>query len=125
MRRVSGYFLMVVTLGQVGCAANPMILRIAVAQSEPAQVSLRLKSNAAIELSHCQTPCSVDIPRGSGVRGLTPYQLTLRAPGYYPATLELTYEAVLRSAVSEGTRTTATLVVPMERRNESATAASQ
>ena len=123
MQRVNGYVLLAIALGQVGCAANPMTLRIEVPQPEPAQVSLRLKSDATTELSHCQTPCSVDISRGSGIRGLTPYQLTLRAPGYYPATLELTYEAVIRSATSAGTRATATLVVPMEKRPERAKAA--
>lgn len=128
MQRVSGYVLLAIALSQVGCFTNPMTLRIEVRQREPAQVSLRLKRDAATELSHCQTPCSVDIPRGSGVRGLTPYQLTLRAPGYYPATLELTYQAVIRSATSAGSHTTATLVVPMEKRPErggKATAAAQ
>lgn len=123
MQRVNAYVLLVVALSQVGCFANPMTLRIEVPQQEPAEVSLRLKGDTAMEPSHCQTPCSVNIARGSGIRGLTPYQLTLRAPGYYPATLELTYETVIRSASSTGSKTTAILVVPMEKRPEGGKAA--
>ena len=124
MRRVNGYALLAVALSQVGCLANPMTLRIEVPQQEPAEVSLRLlKGDTAMEPSHCQTPCSVNIARGSGIRGLTPYQLSLRAPGYYPATLELTYETVVRSAYSTGSKTTALLVVPMEKRPEGGKAA--
>lgn len=87
------------TLG--GCA-RPVMLQITTLQT-PASVGLRRTKgdgDAPIPQS-CQTPCAARIAPD------TTNEITLRAPGYYPAVLAVTYEEVRQAARP------ATLVVPM------------
>lgn len=54
-------------------------------------------------LEECVTPCLVTLPED------TSYELALTAPGYYPATMTLSFEAVWNWERARG----ATLEVPM------------
>ena len=102
---------MFLTLVLAGCAKRPIPLIINVPTSEPAEVTLRVlrgEKAAPIPDRPCKTPCSIVIAPD------TEYEVTLRAPGYYPAGIEgLTYEQVQLSA---SLAREAFLVVPMQRR---------
>ena len=110
MRPMKAYIFLTLVLAHAGCAKRPTPLIIDVPTSERAEVTLRVlrgKEAALIPDRPCRTPCSIVIAPD------TEYEVTLRAPGYYPAGIEgLTYEQVQLSA---GLDREAFLVVPMQK----------
>jgi hypothetical protein len=90
----------------LGGCAQPVMLQITTLQTAPASVGLRrTKGDGDPPIPQsCQTPCTASIAPN------TTSEITLRAPGYYPAVLAVTYEEV-RQAPNP-----ATIVVPMQER---------
>ena len=85
MRR---HWLVPLALVSWGCA-EPIALHIRAEPPVPAVVRVRLTlgKEAAVP-AECQAPCSIAIPPE------TKQQLNMQAPGYYPATMEVSYEEV-------------------------------
>ncbi len=108
--RTAGLLLaLLLALAQAGCA-KPVRINIHVLPAEPATLDVRLTKGkgAAPKPDTCQTPCSVEIAPD------TTTEVTLRAPGYYPAILELSYQNVL-AGPAHGAES-GTLVVPLQKR---------
>lgn len=67
-----------------GCAsAKPFPVRVDVSPTQAAELTVRTAtgSKGVVTPDHCQTPCVLQVP-GNLDKDV---QLTLRAPGYYPA----------------------------------------
>ncbi len=110
MRPVKVCIFIGLMFAQIGCAgARPLTLIVDAPTPEPAEVSVHLvrgKEAARVPNHPCTVPCPIVIAPD------TEYQLTLRAPGYYPANVgPLTYEQV-KYVLHWSER----LVVPMEKR---------
>lgn len=99
----------VIVLLIVGCA-KPVRLQLSVPQVSVAQAASRLvKGEDPPSPEQCALPCEVTIAPG------TTNQVTLEAPGYYPASLEVAYDVVAMSLEGNGK---ASLVVPLYPRPE-------
>jgi hypothetical protein len=106
MRSLNVYMFIGLMFAQFSCA-RPLMLTIDAPSLQPAELSLRLLrgKDAAATLNYpCTVPCPIVVAPDSE------YELTLRAPGYYPARVgPLTYDQV---AIARHKR----LVVPMQER---------
>lgn len=109
MRKVIRGSLLLGCAISIGCA-KPIMLKVDVMSPEPAAVTLRLiKGDKAAVPVECQTPCQV------AVAPKTAHELSVRARGYYPASMEVTYEQLMLNIGAIGKKE-AVLTVPLQRR---------
>ena len=102
MHKVTKLALMVFALPAVGCT-SAFKSKIDTVPVKGASVEVEeLGGNGPRQA--CQTPCSIE------VTPFTRYKLTVRAPGYYPASMELQGVMILRSGSG--------LVVPLKQIGE-------
>ena len=101
----------VLVLALTGCSApKSLALRVDAGHVQGAELSARSSvGKASATPDHCQTPCSLTIPVDSD------QELTLRAPGYYPAVVVVPVDAVGLFVLQNPK---GTLIVPMQTREE-------
>src|SRR5213080_3199112 len=93
--------------GLIGGCMRPAKLNIMVSPVVPGEVSIKPAAGSDHDptANVCALPCAVDIPFPST------YEFTIRAPGYFPATLEISWEA---AAGYNQSHPEGTLVVPLQ-----------
>jgi hypothetical protein len=113
MRPVKVCIFIGLMFAQIGCA-RPLTLTVDAPTLRPAEVSVRLvrgRDAATVPNRPCRVPCPIVIAPDAE------YQLTLQAPGYYPASVgPLTYDQVMYLNQAFVARGSLRLVVPMEKR---------
>lgn len=109
MRAVSACALIGVAAAAWGCP-KPIAMHIEVQPAVPAMVRVSLAEGKEPAVpAECQAPCSVAIPPN------TKQALNIRAAGYYPASMVVSYDQVMLSQGStggDGVR----LVIPLQQR---------
>src|SRR5436309_93874 len=88
MRRVTVATIALLGSLSTGCV-HPARLTVSTTPAAPGKVAFRRtdKSKTAPGNDHCALPCVVEIPPNAT------YQMTVRAQGYFPATIEMPYLA--------------------------------
>lgn len=101
----------VAVLGLVSWGCAPRALHVKPEPAAPAVLHVRLiKGSEAAVPAECQAPCTIKIPHA------TTQELDLRAPGYYPATMEVSYGQIGQSRAVNDPDGAKLLVVPLQRR---------
>ena len=96
----------VVLFGIAACV-RPIRLDLSVPQVREVTVSTRLtKGDKVATPDTCELPCGMMVAPG------TTHELTLKAPGYYPAVMQVTYDQLLPVSGDNA----AQLVVPLVER---------
>ena len=116
MRSVAGATAAILVCYSVGCAMRPQRLTVGVLPAVQGEVSVRQIGGRhpipAVE--HCPVPCVLDIPMDEPAFKEVKYEVTVRAPGYFPATIEVPHVAAFNATMLPG----GTLVVPLLPRKE-------
>jgi hypothetical protein len=89
----------------LGC--GPIKVRIETPGIEGAQARIHAAGSTA-DAPACSTPCSVEVDRNA------PQEITVVAPGYYPATFVIDYERAYSVTFSQGV-SEPVLLVPLHR----------
>jgi hypothetical protein len=113
MRALAALLIAVVALSATSCTARPppVPLRVSTLGGQRGEVTLRATSSGGPEpqlaSQSCPEPCVVQIhPDGS-------YSLTVSAPGYHTAQMEITHEIASSQLLAIGGQQ-AVLVVPLQ-----------
>lgn len=105
MRKITSVTIALLCWGWAGCASQGK-LRVTTSPAIPAELTFSStgKHRRSGSSGHCPLPCDVEIPFRDT------YELTIRAPGYFPAVVQIPGEAAAwyNTAHSDGT-----FVVPL------------
>lgn len=98
-------------LGLVSWGCGPIGLHVQPEPAVTAALSVRMiEGTRAAVPAECQAPCTIMISHG------TTQELNLRAPGYYPATMEVSYDQLRTARAVYDPDGSKLLVVPLQRR---------